>query len=126
MGQISVILNGLYDIPLSNVSVPSYFFTAFTTILVTGRMTTSYAVLRNICSSMSFSMLSHPIPQNANGKNTRESTVSPQTDETTARSEKRFPPEETFILLMIHAFTVEPDRKASREAIVTLGARANI
>ena len=71
-------------------------------------------------------MFSAPMPQNAIGKKIRESTVSPQTDDTTALTENLLPSDATFIRLMTYALTVEPARKASREASVTLGARAKI
>ena len=60
-----------------------------------------------------------------NGKKMRESTASPAMDETIALTENRFPPEATFILLMMKAFIVEPERNASSDARVTRGARAN-
>ena len=46
-------------------------------------------------------------------------------EDTIALNENRLPFDATFILLIIHALTVEPHRNAIIEASVTLGAMAN-
>ena len=51
--------------------------------------------------------------------------VSPAMVETMALSEKRLPELATFILLITQALTLEPLTKASIEARVMRGARAN-
>ena len=64
-------------------------------------------------------------PANAIGKKMRESALSPARVETTARNEKCFPLDLTFIRLITYAFRKEPARKATRLAPAILGAIPN-
>ena len=65
------------------------------------------------------------MPQNTMGKKMALSTNSPPSDDRMARRPKARPSERTFIRLITQALTVEPQRKATREAAVVLGTMEN-
>src|ERR1035437_5352189 len=107
----SLNLNGLYEIQVSKVSIPSSRLIHFTTTIVNGNAITSKATLIKACVRI---IVSNTFDGNNPAKaieiNSVESIPSPAMVERTARNEKLLPLVSTFTLLITQAFMNDPTK----------------